>query len=73
MSTIILISTKKVAITIVTPITNGKSSFFKAETSSFPIPFQSKICSTKTAPASNEANHPEIAVITGFREFAKHD
>ena len=35
------------------------------------MPFQPKINSTKTAPASMEANQPEIAVTTGFKEFFK--
>ena len=45
------------------PITTGKSKVFKALTISFPKPFQPKMNSTKTAPASMEANHPEVAVV----------
>ena len=35
----------------------------------YPKPFHPKIYSTNTTPAINEANHPEIDVITGFKEF----
>jgi hypothetical protein len=45
---------------------NGKSNFSNASTVTFPIPFHPKIYSTKKAPASNSANQPVIAVITGF-------
>ena len=62
-------ATKITEITMVMPITTGRSSFFKALTKTEPIPSQLKISSTNTAPASNEANHPEIAVITGFMAF----
>ena len=48
------------------PITIGKSKVFRAFTISFPRPFHPKINSTNTAPASMDANQPEIAVITGF-------
>ena len=50
-------------------MTTGKSILFKASTISFPKPFHAKTYSTNTAPASNDANHPETAVITGFNEF----
>ena len=53
------------------PITTGISSVFNAVTISFPIPLQPKMYSTKTAPASIEANHPDTAVITGFKEFLR--
>ncbi len=59
----------KVATTNTLPIITGKSSVFNEFTSSFPNPFQLKIYSTKTAPANIDANHPEIAVTTGFKEF----
>ena len=62
-------ATKITEITMVMPITTGRSSFFKALTKTEPIPSQLKISSTNTAPASKEANHPEIAVITGFMAF----
>ena len=55
------------------PIITGKSRRFKALTISFPIPFQPKINSTKTAPAKSDANQPEIAVTTGFKAFFKGD
>jgi len=71
MSTKILIITKNADITITAPITIGKSSFCKALISSLPIPSQPKIRSTNTAPASNDANQPETAVITGFSAFFK--
>ena len=51
------------------PIITGKSSVFNAFTISFPRPFQPKIYSTKTAPANKDANHPEMAVTTGFNAF----
>ena len=51
------------------PMTTGISKVFKAVTISFPIPRHPKIYSTNTAPASMEANQPETAVITGFKEF----
>jgi ribosomal protein L11 methylase PrmA len=68
-STMILIIIKRVAITKTLPIIIGKSNVFNASTISFPNPFQLKIYSTKTAPANMDANHPEIAVTTGFKEF----
>ena len=58
-----------VAITNTLPMIMGKSKVFNAFTISFPSPFQLKMYSTKTAPANMEANHPEIAVITGFKAF----
>lgn len=67
-----LITTNVVEITSTEPMITGKSRLFNASTISFPNPFQPKIYSTKTAPASIEANHPEIAVTTGFKEFLKH-
>ena len=51
------------------PIITGKSNVFKAFTISFPSPFQLKMYSTNTAPANKEANHPDIAVTTGFKAF----
>ena len=51
------------------PITTGISNVFKAVTISFPIPRHPKIYSTKTAPASMDANQPDTAVMTGFNEF----
>ena len=63
--------TKNDAINSTEPITTGKSILFNASTISFPIPFQAKIYSTKTAPAKREANHPEMAVTTGFKELLK--
>ena len=62
----ILIITKINEIKITDPITTGKSILFNASTISFPRPFQAKIYSTNTAPASSDANHPETAVITGL-------
>lgn len=46
------------------PIITGKSKVFKEFTISFPNPFQPKIYSTNTAPASIDANQPEIALTT---------
>ena len=66
-----MIITKKTAIVKTQPITTGKSILFKESTTSFPIPFQPKIYSTKTAPDNKLANHPEIAVMTGFIEFLR--
>ena len=63
--------TKIDAINSTEPITTGKSILFKASTISFPIPFQAKMYSTKTAPAKSEANQPETAVTTGFRALCK--
>jgi hypothetical protein len=63
-----LITTNVVEITSTEPMITGKSRLFNASTISFPNPFQPKIFN-KTAPASMEANHPEIAVTTGFKEF----
>jgi len=57
---------KKVAVSKTLPITTGKSNFSSASTVTFPIPFHPKIYSTKKAPASNSANHPVMAVTTGF-------
>ena len=57
------------AMTVTEPIITGRSNKFNALTISFPIPFHPKINSTRTAPASKEANQPEIAVTTGFKEF----
>ena len=51
------------------PIITGMSRVFRAVTISFPSPFHPKMYSTKTAPESNEANHPETAVTTGFNAF----
>ena len=51
------------------PVITGISSVLIELTISFPMPFHPKIYSTKTEPASIEANHPEIAVTTGLREF----
>ena len=51
------------------PIITGKSKVSRASTMMTPIHFQSKTYSTKTAPASNEANQPEKAVTTGVIAF----
>ena len=51
------------------PITTGKSDISRAVTVVRPRPFYPKIYSTKKEPASKEANHPEIAVMTGFKAF----
>ena len=51
------------------PITTGKSYFSSASTITTPIPFQSKIYSTKTAPASKDASQPDTEVITGLSAF----
>ena len=64
-------TTKIEAINRTEPITTGKSILFKASTISFPIPFQAKIYSTKTAPDKREANHPETAVTKGLKELRK--
>ena len=50
-------------------MTTGKSYLSKASTITTPIPFQSKMYSTNTAPASRPASQPEMAVTTGFRAF----
>ena len=63
--------TKNAAVNKTLPITTGKSSFSSASTVTLPMPFHPKIYSTKKAPASNSANHPVIAVITGFNAFRK--
>ena len=61
--------TKVRAIIKTAPMITGKSKVFKAFTISLPSPFHEKMYSTKTAPASNEANHPDTAVTTGFKAF----
>ena len=61
--------TKVRAIIKTAPIITGKSRVFNAFTISFPNPFHENIYSTKTAPASKDANQPEIAVTTGFKAF----
>ena len=71
MSTNRLTKTKIVAITIVHPITKGKSPPSRALNMSKPIPFHPNTNSTNTAPASIEANHPDVAVKTGLSEFLK--
>lgn len=58
-----------VEMTSTAAVTTGKSSVLSAFTISFPKPFHPKINSTKTAPASIDANQPEVAVITGFKAF----
>ena len=68
-STNIFIIMKINAMTKTAPIITGKSRRFKAFTISFPIQFQPKINSTKTAPARREANQPDITVTTGFKAF----
>ena len=70
-STNILITTNIKEINNTDPITTGKSILFRASTISLPKPFQANIYSTKTAPASRDANQPETAVITGFKEFLR--
>ena len=47
----------------------GRSPLSRALNISSPIPFQPNTNSTKTAPASMEANQPLVAVRTGFSEF----
>ena len=49
----------------------GISTFSNELTNNFPIPFQPKIYSTKTAPESIEANQPDVVVNTGIKEFLK--
>lgn len=49
------------------PITTGRSFISNASMVNFPSPLQLKIYSTKNDPASNDANQPLIAVITGFK------
>ena len=64
-----LIVINKVETVRTIPIITGISSVLIELTISFPIPFQPNIYSTKTEPANMEANHPEIAVITGLSAF----
>ena len=64
-----LISIKRLDNVRTIPIMTGVSRVLSAVTISFPTPFQPKIYSTKTAPASKDANHPEITVITGLSAF----
>ena len=59
------------AMTSTHPMVIGKSRVFKASTNSFPIPFQPKIISTNTAPASREANQPEMVVMMGLEATGK--
>jgi hypothetical protein len=65
-----LITTNVVEITSTEPMITGKSRLFNALFLFQSIP--AKNIFNKTAPASMEANHPEIAVTTGFKEFLKH-
>ena len=67
MSTNIFTKTKNAAKNKTEPITMGWSSRCKASNNSKPNPLQPKINSTKTAPANIPANHPDAAVITGFK------
>ena len=62
---------KERLITVTAPIITGMSRLFNELTISLPKPFHPKTYSTKTAPASMDANHPEIAVTTGLRAFLK--
>ena len=62
---------KERLITVTAPTITGTSRLFNELTISLPKPFHPKIYSTKTAPASMEANHPDIAVTTGFIAFRK--
>ena len=71
MSTKILIMMNISPINSVLPITTGKSKLKTAFMVSKPIPFQLNTFSTKKAPASKPANHPDTAVTTGFRAFLK--
>ena len=64
-----LIVIKRVDIVRTIPIITGISSVLIEFTISLPIPFQPNIYSTKTEPANIEANHPEIAVMTGLSAF----
>ena len=68
-STKIFMIINKVEMVKTAPIITGMSRVFSEVTISFPSPFHPKIYSTKTAPESSEANHPETAVITGFSAF----
>ena len=71
MSTMILVSIKIKPINKIDPITTGRSFISSASMVSFPNPLQLKIYSTKKAPARSDANHPLIAVITGFNALGK--
>ena len=71
MSTKVVMITKTAAMTKTHPIVTGKSRVFNASTNSFPIPFQPKIISTKTAPASKDANHQLTVVIIGLLATGK--
>ena len=53
------------------PIVMGKSRVFNASTNNLPMPFQPKIISTKTAPASSDANQPLTVVIMGLEATGK--
>jgi hypothetical protein len=63
--------TKNVAVNKTLPITTGKSSFFKRINSYFANAFPSENIFYKKSSASNSANQPVIAVITGFNAFRK--
>ena len=63
---------KRKAITSPEPITTGISNWLSASTISFPRPFHPKTYSTKIDSAKRDANHPETAVITKFKEFLEH-
>jgi hypothetical protein len=66
-----LITTNVVEITSTEPMITGSPDYSTLPLF-LPNPFQPKNIFNKTAPASMEANHPEIAVTTGFKEFLKH-
>ena len=70
-STNVVNTTKSAAMTSTQPIVMGKSRVFNASTNNLPMPFQPKIISTNTAPASSEANHPLMVVIMGFDATGK--
>jgi hypothetical protein len=65
-----MLTTNVVEITSTEPMITGKSRLFNASTISFPNPFQPKYIQQNST--CMEANHPEIAVTTGFKEFLKH-
>jgi hypothetical protein len=66
-----LITTNVVEITSTEPMITGKSRLFNASTISFLIHSSQKYIQQNST-CKHEANHPEIAVTTGFKEFLKH-
>jgi hypothetical protein len=63
-----LITTNVVEITSTEPMITGSPDYSTLHTISFLIHSSQKYIQ-QTAPASMKANHPEIAVTTGFKEF----